>query len=264
MPLDGAAELARFRPAIASGGDVQAVDRSAVGGESARYRRVSPPERAVVLCVDEKSQVQALDRAQPLMPMRLGQAALTTTRGTTSLFAALDVKAGTIAGKCMPRHRASEFRKCPDEVERSVPKGFDVHIIMDNVATHKTKPIRDWLTKRSRWHVHFTPNTNWRLVDQSGRALLRRAHRTSLARGVFRSVAELEKAIKAYIAPTNVDPKPFPWTKTADHGNAVCAHIRAASVAAERPAGGARHRTALPDPPLRRLTCPTSAPVGQI
>ena len=92
-------------------------------------------------------------------------------------------------------------------------------------------------------------HTNQRLMDQSGRALLRRAHRTSLARGVFRSVAELEKAIKAYIAPTNVDPKPFPWTKTADHGNAVCAHIRAASVAAERPAGGARHRTALPDPP---------------
>ena len=104
-----------------------------------------------------------------------------TRHGTASLFAALDVKAGTIAGKCMPRHRASEFRKCPDEVERSVPEGLDVHIVMDNVATHKTKPIRDWLAKRSRWHVHFTPNTNWRLVDQSGRALLRRAHRTSLA-----------------------------------------------------------------------------------
>ena len=159
MPLDGAAELARFRPATASGGDVQAVDRSAVGGESARYRRVSPPERAVVLCVDEKSQVQALDRAQPLVPMRPGQAALTTTRGTTSLFAALDVKAGTITGKCMPRHRASEFRKYPDEVERSVPEGLDVHIVMDNVATHKTKPIRDWLAKRPRRHVHFTPTS---------------------------------------------------------------------------------------------------------
>ena len=122
---------------------------------------LSPPERAVVLCVDEKSQVQALDRTQPLLPMRPGQAERRThdykRHGTTSLFAALDVKAGTIVGKCMPRHRASEFRKFLDEVERNVPADLDVHIVMDNYGTHKTKLIRDWFAKRPRWHVHFTP-----------------------------------------------------------------------------------------------------------
>src|SRR4051795_11697158 len=124
---------------------------------------LSPPERAVVLCVDEKSQVQALDRTQPLLPMRPGQAERRThdskRHGTTSLFAALDVKAGTIVGKCMPRHRASEFRKFLDEVERNVPAGLDVHIVMDNYGTHKTKLIRDWFAKRPRWHLHFTPTS---------------------------------------------------------------------------------------------------------
>ena len=122
---------------------------------------LSPPERAVVLSVDEKSQVQALDRTQPLLPMRPGQAERRThddkRNGTTSLFAALDVKAGTVIGQCMPRHRASEFRKFLDEVERNVPSDLDVHIVMDNYGTHKTKLIRDWFAKRPRWHVHFTP-----------------------------------------------------------------------------------------------------------
>jgi transposase len=119
---------------------------------------LAPPERAIVLCVGEKSQVQALDRTQPLLPMRRGQAERRThdykRHGTTSLFAALDVKAGTIIGRCMPRHRASEFRRFLDEVERTVPTDLDIHVVMDNAGTHKTKLIRDWFAKRPRWHVH--------------------------------------------------------------------------------------------------------------
>jgi transposase len=150
---------------------------------------LSPPERAVVLCVDEKSQVQALDRTQPLLPMRPGQAERRThdykRHGTTSLFAALDVKAGTIVGKCMPRHRASEFRKFLDEIERNVPKKLDVHIVMDNYGTHKTKLIRDWFAKRPRWHVHFTPTSaSW--INQIERFFALLTER-ALRRGVFRS-----------------------------------------------------------------------------
>jgi len=179
---------------------------------------LSPPERAVVLCIDEKSQIQALDRSQPLLPMRPGQAERHThdykRHGTTSLFAALDIKAGTIVGKCMPRHRAAEFRKFLDEVERNVPEGLDVHIVMDNYATHKTKLIRDWFAKRPRWHVHYTPTSaSW--INQVERFFALLTDR-ALRRGVFRSVAELEKAIEDYIAATNADPKPFRWTKTAD------------------------------------------------
>ena len=133
---------------------------------------------------------------------------------STSLFAALDVKAGTIVGKCMPRHRATEFRKFLDEVERNVAEGLDVHIVMDNYGTHKTKLIRDWFAKRPRWHVHFTPTSaSW--INQVERFFALLTDR-ALRRGVFRSVAELEKAIEEYVAATNADPKPFRWTRTAD------------------------------------------------
>ena len=180
---------------------------------------LSPPERAVVLCVDEKSQVQALDRTQPLLPMRPGQAERHThdyTRhGTTSLFAALDVKAGTVVGKCMPRHRTQEFRKFLDEVERNVPADLDVHVVMDNYGTHKTKLIRNWFAKRPRWHVHYTPTSaSW--INQVERFFALLTDR-AIRRGVFRSVAELEATITAYIDATNADPKPFRWTKSADH-----------------------------------------------
>ena len=125
---------------------------------------LSPPDRAVVLCVDEKSQIQALDRTQPLLPMQPGQAERRThdykRNGTTTLFAALDVKAGTVVGKCMPRHRSQEFRRFLDEVERNVPDDLDVHVVMDNYGTHKTKLIRDWFAKRPRWHVHYTPTAS--------------------------------------------------------------------------------------------------------
>ncbi len=179
---------------------------------------LSPPERAVVLCVDEKSQVQALDRTQPLLPMRPGQVERRThdykRNGTTSLFAALDVKAGTVVGKCMTRHRATEFRKFLDEVERNVPADLDVHVVMDNYGTHKTQLIRNWFLKRPRWHVHYTPTSaSWiNQVERFFGLLTDRAIR----RGVFRSVAELEAAITAYIDANNRDPKPFRWTKTAD------------------------------------------------
>jgi DDE superfamily endonuclease len=171
---------------------------------------LSPPDRAVVLCVDEKSQVQALDRTQPLLPMRPGQAERRThdyTRhGTTSLFAALDIKAGTIVGKCMPRHRASEFRKFLDELERNVPNDRDVHIVMDNYGTHKTKLIRDWFANRPRWHVHYTPTSaSWINQVECFFALLTER---ALRRGAFRSVAELEGAIKAYTDATKADPSP--------------------------------------------------------
>jgi transposase len=130
---------------------------------------VTPPAHAIVLCVDEKSQIEALDRSQPLLPMRPGQIAKRThdyTRhGTTSPFAALDIATGKLIGKCYPRHRASEFRKFLDEIEGNVPADLDVHLIMDNYATHKTQILRDWLAKRPRWHVHFTP-TSASLVNQ--------------------------------------------------------------------------------------------------
>jgi transposase len=167
---------------------------------------------------DEKSQVQALDRTQPLLPMRPGQVERRThdykRNGTTSLFAALDVKAGTVAGKCMARHRATEFRKFLDEVERNVPADLDVHVVMDNYGTHKTQLIRNWFLKRPRWHVHYTPTSaSWiNQVERFFGLLTDRAIR----RGAFRSVAELEAAITAYIDANNRDPKPFRWTKTAD------------------------------------------------
>jgi len=179
---------------------------------------LNPPDRALVLCVDEKSQIQALDRTQPLLPMRPGQAERRThdykRHGTTSLFAALDVKAGTIIGKCMARHRASEFRRFLDEVEKNMPDGFDIHVVMDNASSHKTKLIRDWFAKRPRWHVHFTPtSSSW--INQVERffALLTQQQ---IKRGAHRSTKELEAAISAYIQARNENPKPFRWTKSAD------------------------------------------------
>ena len=178
---------------------------------------LDPPERALVLCVDEKSQIQALDRTQPLLPLRPGQIERRThdyeRHGTTTLFAALDVKAGTIVGKCMPRHRAQEFRKFLDEIERNVPTDLDMHVVMDNASSHKTKLIRSWFAKRSRWHAHFTPtSSSW--VNQVERffALL---SEQQIKRGAHRSVADLEAAITAYIKIRNAAPKPFRWTKSA-------------------------------------------------
>ena len=179
---------------------------------------VSPPEHAIVLCVDEKSQIQALDRTQPLLPMRPGQAARRShdykRHGTTSLFAALDIATGQVIGQCFPRHRASEFRSFLDAIEANVPKDLDVHLVMDNCATHKTPLIRKWLAKRPRWHVHLTPtSSSWLNQVERFFALLTDKQ---IRRGVHRSVAELQADISAFIDHHNADPKPFRWTKSAD------------------------------------------------
>lgn len=179
---------------------------------------LDPPDRAVVLCIDEKSQIQALDRTQPLLPMRPGQAERRThdykRHGTISLFAALDVQVGKVIGRCFRRHRAQEFRKFLDTVEAQVPDDLDVHLIIDNAGTHKTARIRSWFAKRPRWHVHFTPTSaSW--INQVERFFGLLTER-QVRRGVHRSTAELEAAIHAYIEAHNANPKPFRWVKSAD------------------------------------------------
>jgi transposase len=179
---------------------------------------LAPPEHALVLCVDEKSQIQALDRTQPLLPMRPGQVERRshdyTRHGTLSLFAALDTATGKVIGRCFARHRGTEFLKFLREIENNVPTDLDVHLVMDNYATHKTPAIRKWLAKRPRWHVHFTPtSSSW--VNQVERFFAEITDK-QIRRGVHRSTTELETAIHAYIDTVNVDPKPFKWTKSAD------------------------------------------------
>jgi transposase len=179
---------------------------------------MAPPDRAIVLCVDEKSQIQALDRSQPMLPMRPGQAARRThdykRHGTTSLFAALDIATGRIIGKCYPRHRATEFRKFLDEIEANVPADLDVHLVMDNYATHKTAIIRDWLAKRPRWHVHLTPtSSSWLNQVERFFAILTEKQ---IRRAIHRSVEALRHTISTFIDSHNTDPKPFRWTKSAD------------------------------------------------
>jgi transposase len=179
---------------------------------------VSPPEHAIVLCVDEKSQIQALDRSQPMLPMRPGQPARRshdyTRHGTTSLFAALDIATGKVIGKCYGRHRAAEFRKFLDEIEAAVPRDLDVHLVMDNYATHKTPLIRKWLARRPRWHVHLTPtSSSWLNQVERFFALLTDK---KIRRGIYRSVNALRKDISSFISHHNAQPKPFKWTKSAD------------------------------------------------
>ena len=179
---------------------------------------VHPPDHAVVLCVDEKSQIQALDRTAPLLPMRPGQAERRThdyrRHGTTSLFAALDTKTGIVIGEMHRRHRSIEFRTFLDRIDASVPPELDVHLIMDNYGTHKTPRIRAWLAKRPRVHVHFTPTYgSWlNLVERWFAELTTK----QIRRGSHRSVPALQRAIWEFLDVHNEDPKPFAWTKTAD------------------------------------------------
>jgi len=179
---------------------------------------MSPPENAMVLCVDEKSQIQALDRTAPLLPMRPGQAERRThdyeRHGTTSLFAAFDVATGKVIGALHRRHRAAEFRKFLDAIEASVPKDLDIHIVLDNYSTHKTASIQRWLAKRPRYHLHFTPTSaSWiNLVERWFAELTNK----QIRRGVHRSTRDLEQAIKSFLKANNENPKPFVWTKTAD------------------------------------------------
>jgi transposase len=179
---------------------------------------IHPPEHAVVLCVDEKSQIQALDRTAPLLPLRPGQAERRThdyqRHGTTSLFAALNVKSGKVLGQTHRRHRSIEFRKFLDRIDASVPPDQQVHIILDNYGTHKTPLIRAWFAKRPRFHVHFTPTYgSWlNLVERWFAELTNK----QLRRGAHRSVRELKWAIEEFLDASNADPKPFVWTKSAD------------------------------------------------
>lgn len=179
---------------------------------------LDPPERALVLCVDEKSQIQALDRTQPYLPMRPGQIERRShdyvRHGTLSLFAALNAATGKIIGRCFKRHRAREFLAFLHVIEANVPGDLDIHLIIDNYATHKTSAIRNFLLKRPRWHVHFTPTAaSW--LNQVERFFADLTEK-QIRRGVHRSTQELEAAITTYIEAVNDDPRPFRWTKSAD------------------------------------------------
>jgi transposase len=178
---------------------------------------LNPPEKAIVLCMDEKSSVQALDRTQPLLPMVKGRAATMThdykRHGTTTLFAALDVLTGKVIGSCLPKHRHGEFLKFLKTIDAEVPTGLDVHMIVDNYSTHKHANVQAWLAKHPRFKLHFTPtSSSWlNLVERWFRELTDKA----LRRGAFHSVPDLIAAIQAYLDAHNNDPKPFIWTATA-------------------------------------------------
>jgi transposase len=179
---------------------------------------LNPPEQAIVLCLDEKSSVQAIDRTQPSLPMVQGRAATMThdykRNGTTTLFAALDVVTGKVIGQCLPRHRHQEYLRFLKKIDREVPKGLTVHVIADNYATHKHPQVRAWLEAHRRFQMHFTPtSSSWlNLVERWFRELTDKA----LRRGVFHSVPDLIAKIETYLAAHNDQPKPFIWTATAN------------------------------------------------
>ena len=178
---------------------------------------MNPPDKALVLCVDEKSQIQALDRTQPGLPLKKGRAETMThdykRNGTTTLFAALDVKTGLVIGECRPRHRAKEFLGFLRKIDRCVVPALDVHLVLDNYATHKTPEVKAWLAKHPRFQLHFTPTSaSWlNLVERFFAEITRKRIR----RGTFQNVAQLETAIHDYLNQNNTKPKPFQWTKPA-------------------------------------------------
>ena len=179
---------------------------------------LNPPDKAVVLCMDEKSQIQALDRTQASLPMKKGRAGTMThdykRNGTTTLFAALDALTGAVIGQCLPRHRHTEFLKFLRVIDREIPKNLEVHLILDNYATHKHEDADKWLAKHKRFHLHFTPtSSSWlNLVERWFRELTDKAIR----RGVFPGVPDLIAAIEDYLKVHNDDPEPFVWTATAE------------------------------------------------
>jgi transposase len=179
---------------------------------------LNPPDRAVVLCVDEKPQIQALDRSQPSLPLRPGQIERRThdyvRHGTTSLFAALNVKSGKIIAEHHRRHRGIEFRKFLETIDHNVPQELEAHLVLDNYGTHKTPLIQRWLLRHPRFHLHFTPKgASW--INQVERFFADLTNK-QLRRGAHRSTLELEQAIRDYIDAKNRHPKPFVWTKSAD------------------------------------------------
>ena len=179
---------------------------------------LNPPENAIVLCMDEKSQIQALDRTQASLPIKPGRAGTMThdykRNGTTTLFAALDVLTGSVIGQCLPRHRHTEFLKFLRTIDREVPNGLEIHLILDNYSTHKHENVKKWLAKHPRFHLHFTPtSSSWcNLVERFFGKLTDKAIR----RGVFHSVPDLIAAIETYLKTNNDNPQPFVWTQTAE------------------------------------------------
>ena len=179
---------------------------------------LNPPENAIVLAMDEKSQIQALDRTQASLPIKPGRAGTMThdykRNGTTTLFAALDVLTGSVIGECLPRHRHIEFLKFLRIIDREVPNGLQIHLILDNYATHKHPNVTKWLAKHPRFHLHFTPtSSSWcNLVERFFGKLTDKAIR----RGIFHNVPDLIAAIDAYLDANNTDPQPFVWTATTE------------------------------------------------
>jgi transposase len=178
---------------------------------------MNPPDRAIVLSVDEKSQIQALDRTQPILPLRPGLPARQThdyqRHGTTTLFAALNVLEGTVIAECQPRHRHQEFLRFLNRIDKSVSASLEVHLVLDNYGTHKHPDVKKWLAARPRYHVHFTPtSSSW--LNQIERWFAE-ITRKRIRRGTFRSVPELISAIKDYVRHYNRSPQPFHWVASA-------------------------------------------------
>ena len=179
---------------------------------------LDPPVKAMVLCVDEKSQIQALDRTQPVLPLAPGVPERRThdylRHGTTTLFAALDIATGEVIGRLHRRHRSQEFLKFLKTIDQRVPEDLDVHLVMDNYGTHKTQAVKNWFVRHPRFHVHFTPTSaSWLNQVERWFATLTQKQ---IRRGTHRSTHQLEQAIRDYLATNNADPKPFVWSKTAD------------------------------------------------
>ena len=179
---------------------------------------INPPERALVLSVDEKSQMQALDRTQPGLPIKRGKAGTMThdykRHGTTTLFAALDVLSGKVIGQCMLKHRAIEFVRFLRRINKATPLELDLHLVLDNYAAHKAPTVKRWLARHPRFHLHFTPTSaSWANAVEGFFSQLTTRR---LKRGAFRSVLELHRAVDDYLAQHNADPQPFVWTKPVD------------------------------------------------
>ena len=219
----GAADLGRARPSTAPSAHLQTLERSGIRREALRDiigLYVDPPAHSLVLSVDEKSQIQALDRTQPGLPLKPGKCGTMShdykRHGTTTLFAALNVLDGRVIGRCMARHRHQEFIRFLNAVEREVPAGKGIHAILDNYGSHKHPKVRAWLARHPRWTFHFTPTSgSWlNAVETFFSTLTRRR----LKRGVFRSIVELQAAINRYLAEHNQvsRPPPFSWTRSAD------------------------------------------------
>lgn len=192
---------------------------------------LDPPDKAVILCVDEKTQIQALDRTQPGLPIKKGRCGTMThdykRHGTTCLFAALNVLEGSVIGSCYPRHRNGEFLKFLRKIDREVPRDLGIHMILDNYGTHNHPNVKSWLSKHPRFHLHFTPTSaSWlNLVERwFGEITSKR-----IRRGVFKSVPDLVTAIEEYIRVNNESPKPFVWTKKVEDILDKVAHCKAVS-----------------------------------